>query len=496
MRVALLPLDDRPCHTRFPARLAEAAGIELLLPPRELLGWFDRPGDPDGVLDWLEDAATSCDALAVCVEMATCGGLVTSRRSGTAAQAALDRLDRMAAILPLCPGPKYLGSVIMRATVTVSAADQMDAYARIARYSELRESADSGDREALGEIRSIEQSLPPGVLDDYLAARERNHSVNLRCVDLAAGGIVDGLVLTQEDCRPRGIHRREQAALLRRAACLDPGRVLLHPGADELSMALLARAAVAVARIQPRARVRLLPPEGGDRIAPFEDQPIRGTVDGQARAAGVALVEARRAPLLAVIAPLEGPTDLTGDDYPASRGGSTDWIREGLDTLAGGGGPLVLADCAVANGAHLPVLDALADHPARQRLLAYLAWNTAGNTLGTATALLALLPLMPDGYQALERFRFERLVDDAIYQSVVRAELVRWVEDRGGDPHRMSPSLARAAEEWLSARLIAAAEGRGWVPKGLTWDIALPWDRTFECDVELRPEPAPSMGTA
>ncbi len=48
MRVALLPLDDRPCHTRFPARLAEAAGIELLLPHGRCWAGSIGPAMPTG----------------------------------------------------------------------------------------------------------------------------------------------------------------------------------------------------------------------------------------------------------------------------------------------------------------------------------------------------------------------------------------------------------------------------------------------------------------
>lgn len=41
--IALIPLDDRPCNTRFPLEIVRIAGGEILLPPRELLGGFTRP---------------------------------------------------------------------------------------------------------------------------------------------------------------------------------------------------------------------------------------------------------------------------------------------------------------------------------------------------------------------------------------------------------------------------------------------------------------------
>lgn len=485
MRVALLPLDDRPCHTRFPARLAEAAGIELLLPPREMLGWFDRPGDADGLLDWLAGVAPRVDGIGVCLEMLTCGGLVASRRPDTPAAVVAARLDRLGDVLRTVQGPTLLGSVIMRATITVTGDQSTDAYALVARYAELRPSADAGNVEAAEEVRSIVAALPAGLLDAYLEARRRNHSANLRAVDLVKQGAASGLILTQEDCRPRGIHRAEQEALRSRAEPLGP-RVLIHPGADELSVVLLARVAAEVADHRPTARVAILPRSSEETIAPFEDAPIRETVLGQAAASGLSWTDDPRAPQLLVIGPIEQPTDLSGDDY----GGAVPpddlaWINEfGAAAAHGSRSPVVVADTAVANGAYLPAFRYLRGSEVWERCHSYIGWNTAGNTVGTATAILSLLPLMDEPMDRLRRFRLERLMDDVAYQSVVRRTLVEWIRARGEDPHRMTPGGARAAEAWLAGELRQAAEELDVAPSGLRWWIKLPWDRAFECDVE------------
>jgi hypothetical protein len=46
MRIALLPLDDRPVNGRLPAMVAAIAGAELLMPPVELLPRMREPSDP------------------------------------------------------------------------------------------------------------------------------------------------------------------------------------------------------------------------------------------------------------------------------------------------------------------------------------------------------------------------------------------------------------------------------------------------------------------
>lgn len=485
MRVALLPLDDRPCHTRFPARLAEAAGVELLLPPREMLGWFDRPGDADGLLDWLADVAVRVQGVGVCLEMLTCGGLVASRRPDTPAAVVAARLDRLGDVLRTVQGPTFLGSVIMRATITVTGDGSLDAYSLVARYAELRPGADAGNAGAAEEVRSIVAALPAGLLDAYLEARRRNHSANLRAVDLVKQGAVSGLILTQEDCRPCGIHRAEQQTLRSRAEPLGP-RVLIHPGADELSVVLLARVAAEVAGHRPTARVAILPRGSEETIAPFEDAPIRETVLGQAAASGLAWTDDPHAPQLLVLGPIERPIDLSGDDYGGTvPPDALDWIGEfGAAAAHESGSPVVVADAAVANGAYLPALRYLRGSGIWERCHSYVGWNTAGNTVGTTTALLSLLPLMDEPMDRLRRFRLERLMDDAAYQSVVRRRLTEWARARGEDPHRLTPGGARAAEAWLVEELPQAADGLDVVPSGLRWRIKLPWDRVFECDIE------------
>jgi len=490
MRFALVPLDDRPCHTRFPRRLSEVADVEVALPPRELLGRFLTPGQPDAVLDWLEAEAPGCDGVAICGEMAICGGLVAARTPDTSLEQARRRVIRVKALVDALKCPVALGCGITRATITVASDTDRVVYERIARYSELRDLADSGDSAAAAELREIVKLIPDGVLKPFLAARERNHGVNRAFVELGALPSVKVVVLAQEDCKPHGLHRREQRALaeLRHKLGLD-AKVLIHPGADEASVVLLARVILEAHRVRPRIRAEIVPAAGASRIAPYEDRPVVETVSGKLAAAGVDVAAAGdpSAPLLVVAPPLDEDERDPGDHYGARLEHPPRWIAEVVSRLRGANHALGLADTCVDNGAYMPLLRAVRDAGLLDRLAVYSAWNTAGNTLGTAVSFMAVATGLgrPDA-DALRRFRPERLMDDGAYQALVRGTLQRRLESDGASIYRLEPAQAADAERWLGNELPATAEREGLVPPGARWDIALPWGRTFECDVALR----------
>ncbi len=94
LRIALVPLDDRPVCLQYPTMMAPLAHAEVVAPPIELLGRFTTPGDTDAIARWLraQDWRTF-DALIVSTDMLAYGGLVASRVHAVDADTALRRLD-------------------------------------------------------------------------------------------------------------------------------------------------------------------------------------------------------------------------------------------------------------------------------------------------------------------------------------------------------------------------------------------------------------------
>ena len=105
------------------------------------------------------------------------------------------------------------------------------------------------------------------------------------------------------------------------------------------------------------------------------------------------------------------------------------------------------------------------------------AWNTAGNTMGTALGMWAAWRTGPADPDAWEHLVAERLADDVLYQGWARQ---RWKAEGLG--------LAEAAARFPTAFRAGFARlfpGIGWQPVGGRF----PWRRWFEAGIDLAREP-------
>ena len=91
--VVIVPLDDRSVNYECLLMLGEAAGFDVLLPPKAWLGTPWRAGKTEELGAWVEEHAARADALVVAVDTLGYGGLVNSRRSADPLSTVMARLD-------------------------------------------------------------------------------------------------------------------------------------------------------------------------------------------------------------------------------------------------------------------------------------------------------------------------------------------------------------------------------------------------------------------
>ena len=116
-------------------------------------------------------------------------------------------------------------------------------------------------------------------------------------------------------------------------------------------------------------------------------------------------------------------------------------------------------------------------------LWGYSAWNTASNALGV---LLAQAVTDSARGKKNEAFFRERLLDDGLYQAIVRQKLNGRLWERGRDVFSLSD---RPEAEALLRRLFSQALPGFWSLHRLPdYEITLPWARTFEADVRVKAE--------
>src|SRR2546426_12523489 len=102
MRIAFLPLDDRPVTRGAFLQLAAIAGVEVATPPRALLGARRLPADVEALWAWIDAGGAEADLLIASAELLIYGGLVPpptgaeGRARGPAASRRVCRLPRPA----------------------------------------------------------------------------------------------------------------------------------------------------------------------------------------------------------------------------------------------------------------------------------------------------------------------------------------------------------------------------------------------------------------
>ena len=493
--ILLLPLDDRPVNLDAPRQLAALAGETLRTPPLDLLGRFLQPGQPEELADWLLREASDAEIGLISLDMLAYGGLVASRTPAVSVSEALRRLETLREVKRRHPRLRLLAfNVIMRLTITGADAETRAAGQAIFRYSVLRDQVERlGDADAAAELPGVIARIPPALLEAYLAARARNHAVNRAALELLADGVLDFLALVQEDTAPAGLHLTEQAALIALAReRVGPEHWRLYAGTDEAGQTLLARA------VQERdgcilpVVMRLRDEHAATFPALYEDVPLYETVrrhidavGGVAMRTGVTLAAHTFTPPQQDVfdmSHLSAPTwDAALAAYPVTD------VAPWLAALAK---PLAVADLAYCNGGDPHLLAALFTHRRLEDVYSYAGWNTAGNTLGTTLAHAALrkVALERGATEAMEDAHraalFTRVLDDGLYQAIVRPWVMARVQESGVSALNLGIMTAELEMRVDVAMQALWQEFSARYPQAVTlsrpFRATLPWGRLFE----------------
>lgn len=495
--IALIPLDDRPCNTRFPQQIARIGADEILVPPLELLGRFNTPGRPTALSRWLE-RTPEISALIVSVDMLAYGGLVASRKPQVGVEEALERLEVLRSFRRERPNvPIFAFNILMRLAITMDGDEAVANYYNVMRYARLCDEAERFDSAYLRDERDkVKAQIPHRVLEEYLQARARNHAVNSQMLDWLAENVFDYLLITQEDASEFGLHRQEQERLLARANELKVGdKMSLHPGADEAALTLLAR------HWNTNVSFKLHASSESDmkNIAPFEDRPYDLALSQHVAAMRGVLIENEAQSEsegadfhLFVNAPVGGSQKDESEENRAARLERLQpFIEAVIENSKRPNCRVALCDVAFPNGADNALMTQLEEHGVLGNLVAFSGWNTAGNTTGTLLAQCAAMQRAlwrgEDTGNLNRNFVFERLIDDWFYQAQVRAKIERAAREAGLVPHSMGEAgglvESQARRELKGFAQILAK--RHFDTTLRASEITLPWRRAFEADVRM-----------
>jgi len=520
-QLVVVPLDDRPANVYFPTMTAASADVDVVLPPEEIVGTFTTPGDGDAVGQWLL-GQEEADGYVVSVSMLAYGGLIASR-TGVAATAeeARERVEVLRELREQNPGtPIYVYDTIQRLALSALGENAELYYTLIQQWAILTDRVENlGEEELRGELEEIRAQIPDDVLADYVAARERNHEVNRMLVEWAAEGVVDHLVLAQDDAAPYGLHRAEREEL--RALVEGLGvqdTVQIFPGADEVDATLVSRFVQQLHGTSPAVAVEYSGIDGAEWVAPFEDTTYAENVERHVVAAGGTVVAEEPDVWLMVNTP-------SADD--GDRAADLDGFVARVAELVEAGEDVIVLDAVEVNRAERALTDRLEESVPLASLLAYSAWNTAGNALGIATghgfARWSYLEAGSAGdspEELLEQaeahvsYLLHRFVLDDRWKNDVQTAAYAEAQEQGWNVFGLTDEQTEVMEAFVAERLVPLTEefhaehfageeavlARDAAPATIgelvATHVALPWPRLFETELEpqvrlLAPAPGP-----
>ncbi|MES3021232.1 MAG: DUF4127 family protein [Pseudomonadota bacterium] len=489
-RIVALPVDGRPVVREQVQMLVANAGWELAMPPVSALGNMRVPADRNALAGWLMQESPSATGFVISLDMLAYGGLVPSRFIDDP----LERLEQFLALLPALKAehpdkPVYAFAATMRISNNNVNEEEKTYWSEfgelIWRWSYFSDKhALQGRAEDAAHADEAMRAIPEHVRDDYLATRTRNRSLTLHALDLVAAGVIDRLVLPQDDTAEFGFNIAERRMLEQRIAELGVAdKVLVYPGADEVMHTLCAHMAGALSHTPPLAfYLSCGDPTRVEQLhALYEDRPVLEAVARQVAAAGARLVASPDEADLILAVHTRGTgqgdwamTKPLPDPQPVSH----TWLEQ-LAGWHGAGKPVALLDLAYANGGDPVLVGELAARLPLNKLAAYAGWNTASNSIGSLVAqcVLARADLHAGGNQKVLALR---LLEDFLYQAVLRQTVRNSVRESDCGPEALRDVVAQVfighANAW------ARAQGLGWE----VYDVSLPWNRTFEINIQLR----------
>ena len=258
MKVIYLPLDERPCNYYFASRIAKGSGVEVIAPQMSVLGTKKTAASFESVSEFLLQHAKEADAYVLSMDMLLYGGIIPSRLHHYGEDELTKRLSVLDEIKRINPNVKiYAFALIMRCPSYSSSDEEPDYYEYCGR--EIFLSGQVKHKLLLGEIQKDEadellasyETVIKGNLPDFEARRKTNRNMLIKVVEKLHHSI-DFLIIPQDDSAKYGYTSMDREAIKQELTEKGLDEVAMYPGADEVGMTLLSRAACEYKGITPK----------------------------------------------------------------------------------------------------------------------------------------------------------------------------------------------------------------------------------------------------
>ena len=471
-KIALIPLDSRPCNTQYPELVGKILGAEVAY-PEQGLDELTKPSDKELLWSWLAEQ-NEADIIIINIQQLFNGGLISSRDPLSYANWQKD-FQRLKEFCETNKEKKIvLISIIPRLIPTQFT--ELAPYQRAIKTYEEELSIINLSRRNLKP--SLPSDLPAEIYESYKEIFTQSELIALQLSTLINDRLVEELIIGQDDGAPYGPGNRVISNLKQ---IMKNEKIHFLPGADELSTLALVKNAL------PSSKIGIQLYYGNeskkDVVHPYENISLAEQLALKTDYLGLEITA--EAPYRFLIhndsenfEHLKNELYITGFDYTA------------------------IIDVAFTNRGDLSFLNLFL----KESILpsAYGGWNTAGNSIGSELAYFAAWhhaensslrePQRSEALLAAAKYRYLRIADDLIYQGVLRDKLNQEVLSLKQNPTDLDDKLL--AEEILAKLYESSQEDLSRLSAIITADlglspektiletkIVLPWPRTFEAKI-------------
>lgn len=493
-KIVLLALDERPCNFKFPYQIfnCEDFSIERIEP----LGQKKKPADVAAISTQLKEKCASADMAVLSLDTLLYGGLLPSRLHHYKTEEVMERINLLRAIKAENPDLViYAFQCIMRCPAYSNSDEEPDYYDVCGQ--QIHQLGHALHKKKLGldsqyDAALLLSQIKKEYLEDYEWRRGFNRFFNLEALKLVKDGIIDFLVIPQDDAAPYGYTAMDQKEIRREivnASLSD--RILLYPGADEVAMTLLARAMNHWKKKRPKVYVRYASVHAKYLIPLCEDRALGETIRYHIMAAGCIQVDcaAEADLILAVSAPANKmlcPEDQPAEnaDYDVERN-LAEFVYA-IETYLFEGKPVTIGDNAYLNCSDMKLVEMLAQKDLLMHVAGYAGWNTSSNTIGTALAE-GIKFLYYGSDTTHKAFLVLRYLEDAAYDGFVRSEITEKELPALGMSYYDVKERNGIASELVKKHLNKFMEEKfpSFAQDTSIDCVTMPWKRMFETDIEI-----------
>ena len=454
--------------------------VELLSYPFEKCGSLHVGANLDEMMRWLDHVVDALDYLIISADGLFSGGLVQARLGVANAAAVEQALTQIKIYKERYPKLKiYVFDTVMRTSITAYDEESERYWAKMNEYSRLKGRIFFfNQREDKIKLDVLKQDIPLHIIQTYEKARNTKYQITRKLITYVKENIIDYVLVLQEDAMPNGVQKIEQLNLEEMVKELSLGqKVKFYNGTDEGGAILLGRAILEINHSTPKVYIHLPEPDALKKVMPFEDRPFQVNLDLMLESFGYITVPTPKEAdfVLAVYTEEEDYNLILEVATPIVPRKNEVYLTfmQSLEKMLGSKKPVAFVDLLFPNGGSIDILEDLS----YKKLLAYSAWNTASNSMGS---LLCDVASKLVSKSKSKEFLYERILDDCLYQYIVRREINHHLLSKAVNVYDLK-TATQEVTQMIQKRLEEVAKPYN-LPKFKIW---LPWERTFELDIEL-----------